>query len=171
MSKKSKMILCLLAVAVILSCWIQFQVIPEQAAKQAEFESRQEDALTHDISVVEKFKSPYMGDAANTTGVFGVLPFSGLLAGFEMDSENCALTVTYSGTVQKLGEEKVQRNLVYNTAAAMAAIDNLAEVSYLFSDGSFTFGREELEERLGSPLSGLLDDRAAWNEAVREKLY
>ena len=91
MSKKSKMILCLLAAAAILFCWIRFQVIPGRAAKQAEYERNQKDALTHDISVVEEFKNPYMGNAVNTTGVFGVLPFSELLAGFEMDSENCEI--------------------------------------------------------------------------------
>ena len=171
MSKQSKVILCRLAAAAILFCWIRFQVIPGRAAKQAEYERNQKDALTHDISVVEEFKNPYMGNAVNTTGVFGVLPFSELLAGFEMDSENCALSVTYFGTVQKLGEEKVRRNLVYNSAAAMAAIDNLAEVNYLFPDGSFTFRREELEEMLESTLSGLLDDQAVWNEVVRENLY
>lgn len=170
MSRKSKMILCLLPVAVILFCWIQFRVLPGRAAEQAEYERSQKDAWTHDISVVEEFKSPYMGNASNTAGVFGVLPFHDLLAGFEMDSEDCALTVTYSGMVEKLGEETVRRNLVYNTAAAMAVIENLAEVSYCFGDGTFSFRREELEEALGRELSGLADDPGLWNEEVRGRL-
>ena len=51
---------------------------------------------------------------------------------FEIDSEACTLTVNYLDTVWNIGEEKVQRDLIYNSVAAMAAIDNLSGITYNF---------------------------------------
>ena len=66
MNKKSKIIICLLAIAAILFCIIQFGVIPANREKQAEYARNQTDALTHDISAIIDYKSPYIGDASNT---------------------------------------------------------------------------------------------------------
>lgn len=86
----------------------------------------QTDALTHDISVVEDYKTSYIGNANNVSGLFEVLPLNNVSMKFEINSEDCTLTVNYLDTVWNIGEEKVQRNLVYNSVAAMAAIDNLS---------------------------------------------
>ena len=58
MTKKNKLILFLLAVAVLLFCIIQFWVLPAQQAEQEAYILRQTDALTHDITAIEEFENP-----------------------------------------------------------------------------------------------------------------
>ena len=54
MNKKNKMIIGLLAIAVILFCIIQFGIIPADQEKQVEYAKNQTDALTHDITSIEE---------------------------------------------------------------------------------------------------------------------
>lgn len=124
----------------------------------------------HDIAVVEDFRSPYVGDASNTSHLFSMLPLREVPFMIQIDSNTCALTVNYLDTVWNLGEEDVRCSLVYNTVAAMAAIDNLSAVTYEFSGDSYAFERAAIEDAFGSPLSALLDDPALWNERVRDPL-
>lgn len=170
MTKKSKLIICLLAIAVILFCVIQFWAIPAKQARQEEYARNQTDALTHDISAIEDYKSSYVGDASSTANLFYSLPLCNVSMKFQIDSETCALTVNYLDTVWDIGEEKVQRDLIYNSAAAMAAIDNLSGITYEFSGDVYFFDRERMEAVFGTPLSALLADKETWNEEVREQL-
>ena len=169
MNKKSKIIICLLAIAAILFCIIQFGVIPANQEKQAEYARNQTDALTHDISAIMDYKSPYIGDASNIGNLFWNLPLNNVDMKFEINSETCALTVNYLDTVWNIGEEKVQCDLVYNSVAAMAAIDNLSGITYNFSGESYSFSRKQIEEVFGSPLSELLEKKK-WNKEVQDKL-
>ena len=169
MSKKRKTIICLLAVTAILFCIIQFVVIPAKQAKQAEYDQNQTDALTHDITSIEAFKSPYIGDASNAGNLFWALPLNNISMEFEIDSEACTLTVNYLDTVRNIGEEKVERDLIYNSVAAMAAIDNLSGITYNFSGASYSFSRKQIEDVFGSPLSELLEQKK-WEKEVQGKL-
>lgn len=169
MSKKNKIIIGLVTIAAILFCVIQFGVIPANQNKQAEYEKNQNDALTHDISAIEDFKNPYVGNATNTTQLFYALPLNQIAMKFQINSEECSLTVNYLDTVWNIGEEKTHRDLVYNSVAAMAAIDNLNAITYEFSGDSFSFNREQLEAVFGSPLSDLLD-KDVWSEKVQSQM-
>lgn len=169
MTKKSKLMICLLAVAVILFCMIQFWALPARRARQEEYTLHQTDALTHDISAIEEFQNSYVGDASNTTNLFYSLPLCNISMKFQIDSDACALTVNYLDTVWNIGEEKVQRDLIYNSAAAMAAIDNLSEITYEFSGNSYSFDREQMEDIFGAPLSNLLDQER-WKSEVQDQL-
>lgn len=169
MNKKNKIIIGLLAIAIVLFCAIQFWIIPTNRAKEAEYARNQTDALTHDISVVETYKTPYIGNASNTSGLFEVLPLSDISKKYEINSDNCTLTVNYLDTVWNIGEEKVQRDLVYNSVAAMAAIDNLSGITYNFSGDSYSFTRKQIEDVFGTPLSNLLKQEK-WSEEVQNKL-
>ena len=169
MNKKNILIICLLAVAAILFCTIRFGIIPYQQAQEAEYVQNQTDALTHDITSIEKFKNPYVGNVSNIGNLFGALPLNNVSMKFEIDSQSCTLTVNYLDTVWNIGEEKVQRDIVYNSVAAMASIDNLAGITYTFSGESYFFDRKQIDEIFGSPLAGILEqDR--WNKEVQEKL-
>lgn len=169
MTKKSKLIICLLAVAVILFCVIQFWAIPARQAQQEEYSYNQTDALTHDISAIMDFKNPYIGDASNTANLFYALPLCNISMKFQIDSDTCALTIHYLDTVGNIGEEKVQRDLIYNSVAAMAAIDNLSQITYEFSDNTYSFDREQMEDIFGSPLSNLLENER-WISEVQNRL-
>ena len=169
MNKKSKIIISLLVIAAILFCVIQFGIIPANCAKQAEYAKNQSDALTHDITSIEEYKSSYIGDASNIGNLFWNLPLNNVDMKFEINSETCVLTVNYLDTVWNIGEETVQRNLIYNSVAAMAAIDNLSGITYNFSGESYFFSREQIEEVFGIPLSELLEQEI-WNKEVQDKL-
>ena len=169
MTKKNKLILCLIAVAAVLFYLIQFWILPAIKARGEEYTLRQTDALTHDITAVEKFKNPYLGNVSNTTQLFYALPLNNVPMKFQIDSDTCTLTVNYLDTVWNIGEETVQRDLVYNSIAAMAAIDNLSGITYAFSGDSYTFTRARLEEILGAPLSALLD-KETWAAKVQDRI-
>lgn len=164
---------CALALAVLAVAhgsegWsIQDLVLGHETGSEVEESS---GVATHDISVVEDFRSPYLGDASNTSHLFSVLPLAEVPFMIQIDSDACSLTVNYLDTVWNVGEDYVRRSLVYNTVAAMAAIDNLQAVTYEFSGDSFTFERSVIEGVFGSPLSDLLDDPTLWNERVRDPL-
>lgn len=169
MNKKNKVIIGLLAVAVVLFCAIQFWIIPSNQAKMAEYARNQTDALTHDISALEDYRSAYVGDASNIGGLFENLPLNNIAKNYEINSDACALTVNYLDTVWNIGEEKVQRDLIYNSVAAMAAVDNLTGINYNFSGDSYSFERKEIEDVWGSPLSELLSPEK-WNDEVQKQL-
>jgi len=84
----------------------------------------------------------------------------------EINSEDCILTVNYLDTVWNIGEEKVQRDLLYNSVAAMAAIDNLSGITYNFSGDSYSFTRKQIEDVFGTPLSNLLKQEK-WSEKIQ----
>ena len=169
MRKKNILIICLLTAAAILFCVIRFVIIPYQETREAEAIQKQTDALTHDITSVEKYKSSYVGNASNTGNLFWALPLNNVPMKFEIDSEACVLTVHYLETVWNIGAEKVRRDLIYNSVAAMAAIDNLAGITYHFSGESYSFDRRQLEKVFGSPLSELLEQER-WSKEVQEPL-
>lgn len=169
MNKKSKIIISLLAIAVALFCIIQFWIIPTNQAKKETYAQNQTDSLTHDISAIEDYRTAYLGDANNVRELFGVLPLNNIPKQFEINSDDCTLTVNYLDTVWNIGEDKVQRDLIYNAVAAMAAIDNLSGITYNFSGDSYSFARTQMENVFGSPLSNLLEQEK-WCNNVQDKL-
>lgn len=158
-----------MSVAIILFSTIQFWIIPTEEAKQADYARNQTDALTHDISAIEDYRFPYVGNASNIGGLFENLPLNNISKKYEINSDNCTLTVNYLDTVWNIGEEKVHRDLIYNSAAAMAAIDNLTAITYNFAGDRYSFERKELEDMLGSPLSNLLVPEK-WKEEIQTQL-
>ena len=155
--------------AVVLFCLIQFWIIPADQAKKETYARNQTDALTHDISAIEDYRTAYLGDAANVTKLFGALPLNNIPKQFEINSDDCTLTVNYLDTVCDIGEDNVHRDLVYNTVAAMAAIDNLSGITYNFSGDSYSFDRKQMEDVFGAPLSDLLE-QGKWSKNVQDKL-
>lgn len=169
MNKKNGMIIALLALAVTLFCVIELAVIPSVRQGQAQYTKDQTDALTHDITAISAYQSPYLGDASNTGGLFYSLPLNQFPMTFRIDPGQCSLTVCYDGAVRSIEEEKVRRDLAYNSAAAMASIDNLAAITYEYAGNTVTFRREQLEAVLGSPLSSLLEP-GLWKERVQQPI-
>ena len=88
---------------------------------------------------------------------------------FEINSDTRSLTVNYSDSIGVVGEERIKKNMVYNSIAAMSAIDNLSEITYNFSDNSYFFDRGTIKRILGNPLSELLD-KEIWDNQVQSKL-
>ena len=60
--------------------------------------------------------------------------------------------------------------MVYNGIAAMAAIDNLSQITFTFVGEDFFLRRDQIELVLGKPLDALLE-KEIWLERVQEPLH
>jgi hypothetical protein len=169
MNKKTKIIIILLVVGALLFSVVQFIIIPTINHRQEQYAVAQTDSLTHDINSVLKYKSQYIGDNSNTANLFYNLPLNNVSMKFQINSDDCSLTVNYLDTIWNIGEEKVQRDLVYNSAAAFSLIDNLTKITYEFSGKSYSFTRSQFENAFGTPLSSLLNQKV-WSEKIQSKL-
>lgn len=169
MRYKNKLIIALLGIAAAIFCVIQAWLLPALDARQEEYALRQRDALTHDISAIEKYKTAYLGDASKIGGLFSNLPLYDVGRKYEIDSEKLTLTVNFLDTVGSIGESRVKPALIYNSVAAMAAVDNLMALRYSFPGADYLFTREAIEAEFGSPLSELLTPEV-WRVRVQEPL-
>jgi len=169
MNKKTKIIIILLAAGVLLFSAVQFIIIPSINHRQEQYAAAQNDSLTHDINSVLKYKSQYIGDNSNTVNLFYNLPLNNVSMKFQINSDDCSLTVNYLDTVWNIGEEKVQRDLVYNSATAFSLIDNLTKITYEFSGKSYFFTRSQFENVFGTPLPSLLNQKIL-SEKIQSKL-
>lgn len=169
MNNKNKIIVALLVIGVLAFCVVQFVIIPHNNAKQEQYNANQNDSLQHDIESVLNYKSAYIGDSSNVANLFYHLPLHTISMKFEINPNDCYLTVNYLDTVWNIGEDKVHRDLIYNSTVAMALIDNLQQITYQFSGNTFVFTREKIQNSFGNDLSSLLD-KEAWNKSVQSKL-
>ena len=169
MNKRAILVICLLLAAALLFCGIRFWLIPAGNVKEDEYEKRQNDALTHDITTISEMKEIYLGDATAVTQLFCALPLRENRITYAIDGEEGSLTVAYEAEVQTLGEDAIRRDLVYESAAAMACIAALRRVEYRFDDAVYVFTREEVEAVFGAPLSNLLEEER-WKPQVQDRL-
>ena len=169
MNKRAILVICLLLAAALLFCGIRFWILPAGDAKDAEYEKRQNDALTHDITAISEMKETYLGDATTVTQIFCALPLRENRITYSIDAEEGRLTVAYEAAVRTLGEDAVRRDLVYDSAAAMVCIAGLRRIDYRFDDVTYVFTREALEAAFGAPLSNLLEEDH-WKPQVQDRL-
>ena len=168
MKRKQIWIVSLLTLGLALTAAVVFWLLPAQERQQAQQRAAQSDARTHDFAAVRVYASPYVGNSSNTVNLFYHLPLGDVPARFEIE-DDASLCVRYQAALAELDAAKVRRDLVYDSAAAFALIDNLSAVRYAFSDGSYTFTRAQMEAVLGVPLSGLRDG-AAMHDQVQAQL-
>lgn len=175
MSKKNKrdtIIIVVVVVAII--GWIVAFRVNERRQQQKKLENetyqmQQRDALTHDIETVVKYQSEYMGDASNDRNIFNNLPLNDVPTLFALDSEKRIITVYYQGVDWNIGIEKVKRNLVYNSTAAFALINNLDGITYEFCGNQYKYKRTQVEKVFGKDLRKLLEKKE-WKKKVQDKL-
>ena len=105
--------------------------------------------FNQDISAIEnlmKYRSKYVGDNSNTGNLIGSLPFSEHGYVFEIDSENCGLTINYHFTDWYDGNLYTEKALVYNSVSMFSLIENLESITFNFSGSSFSIARDAIEE-------------------------
>lgn len=135
------------------------------------YRQNQTDALTHDITEIYECKAEYVGDAPNTGKLIGKLPLGNVQRFIQIESNPIGLTVNYLDTIWNIGREKVKRDMVYNSIAIMACIDNISFVTYEFSGDTYTFTREDFENEYACKLSELLDEEnGSWKERVQDMM-
>ena len=86
---------------------------------------------------------------------------------FEIDSENCGVTVDYYFTDWYDNENLYyQRALAYNSVSAFALIGNLESITINFSGSSYSVTREAIEEKYPN-YSDIFDDRTFVSNVIK----
>lgn len=168
MKNRNRIIIGLLVVGVTLFIAIQFIIIPHNNSERNKYLAAQQEATTHDLSSILKYKNKYMGNASNVANLFYHLPLSNVGMNFELFSDNLEIEVNYKDTVWNIGEEKVKSSLLYNSTAAFALIDNLKVIDYNFSRVSYQVKRADIES-LYSDFSNILE-KENWSNYVQSKM-
>ncbi|WP_181150796.1 DUF4825 domain-containing protein [Paenibacillus sp. PCH8] len=144
-------------------------VNPKIEAKQDQYEAEQQNPLTHDFTVLAKYRSPYMGDHSNLSHLNQALPLREKLNGYQLYPETFTAQVNYSLDTREMDAEELKRILVYNAVANFVMIDNLEQVVYQFENTSHTLSRQAARQWTTTELTNLqkLD---LWNSTVRDRL-
>ncbi|MCJ8010080.1 DUF4825 domain-containing protein [Lederbergia wuyishanensis] len=169
MSKLGKWIIALLVIGMILFITVQFIVIPKQNAAAEQYLREQEKPLTHDLEYIQQHKNPYMGNAGNTTQLFGHLPLSNMLKDFELNSEELTVMVNFKKKTTDINNQLLNQSLIYNSTAAFALIANLEKIEYHFLDQTINVDRQSIERRYPN-FNKMTESTKTWNEKVRNPL-
>ncbi|MBS4201905.1 DUF4825 domain-containing protein [Bacillus sp. FJAT-49732] len=169
MSKLGKWIVVLLVFGLMLFGIVQFVVIPKQNAAAEQYVIEQEKPLTHDLEYIKQYKNPYMGNAGNTTQLFGHLPLHDILKDFELKSDDLTVMVNYTQKTTDINNQLLNQSLIYNSTAAFALIENLEKIEYHFVDETITVDRESIERQYTN-FDELTESTKIWNEKVRNPL-
>ncbi|UWG95829.1 DUF4825 domain-containing protein [Dehalobacter sp. DCM] len=168
MKVRNRVIVILLAIAVILFGVVQFGIIPHNEAEKEKYNLEQLDPRTHDFSNIVKYKSDYMGDSSNIINLFYNLPLSDLGLRFELFPDTLTLEVDYQSEGKSKGEEIIRSALLYNAMAAFTLIGNLEQINFVFLDESYQAKRSEFRKEFGSFADVINPDQ--WNQGVQDKL-
>lgn len=126
------------------------------------------------IENIVKYQNSYIGDNSNTGALIGSLPLSEYGYVFEIDSQDCGLTIDYHFTDWYVNENLyVEKSMIYNSVAIFALIDNVQYINYNFSGSAYRITREEIEKKypdfdkiIGK--SGI--DEEGFNQYVEQKM-
>jgi len=168
MKSRNKLIIGLIIAAVLLAA-VQGVIIPRIVQNNKQDISNQQNPLTHDFARISKYKSSYMGDASNLTGLFYQLPLSDVDMSFKLVPETFTAEVNYKASTSDISDDMLDMALIYNATAAFALIDNLEAVRFNFDGSSFKILRSDVEEWYGVDLQALAEE-TAWKDKVQGRL-
>jgi len=169
MKTRNKIIVYLVLLGIILYVSVQCVIIPQNNIKKEQYAAEQLDPVTHDLNGISKYKSKYMGDSSNIINLFYSLPLSNVGMTFELFPEELTLEVNYKETVGGIGEERLNKALIYNSTSAFALIENLEAIKYNFPGSSYKALRFDFQKWYGDDLSSLLIDYE-WKSKVQDRL-
>ena len=126
------------------------------------------------IGQIIRYQSDYIGDNSNTGGLFNALPLSEYGFVYEIDSENCGVTIDYH-TTDWYGNDDLytEKAMIYNSVSALALIGNLKYIRYNFSGSSYMITREKIEQNYPEyqqVVSGKEIDEEAFDRYVEQKM-
>lgn len=133
--------------------------------------------FNQDISAIEhliQYQSKYVGDNSNTRQLIGALPLSEYGFVFEIDSENCGVTIDYRFTDWCDNENLyMERALVYNSVSVFALIENLEYITFNFNENSYSVTREVIEKNYPNSKDIFVDnslDTGKFRQYVEQKM-
>ena len=169
MKMKHRLIITLLIIGALLFSVVQFVVVPHNNEVERKYQIAQLDPTTHDLARILPYKNPYMGNSSKTINIFYNLPLSERGVKFQMFPKKLTLEVDYQDTVWNIGEEKVQKSIIYNSVAAFSLIGNLQKITYQFSGATYEVTRANIQHIFGKDLSLLLKNDM-WKAKVQNRL-
>lgn len=169
MSNLGKWIVGLFAFGLILFIAVQFIIIPKQNAAAEQYLIDQNKPLTHDLEYIKRYKNLYMGNAGNTTQLFGHLPLRNMLKDFELKSDELTVMVNFTKKTIDINNQLLNQSLIYNSTAAFALIGNLEKIEYHFTDKTIEVDRQSIENQYEN-FNELTESTETWNEEVRNPL-
>ena len=94
-----------------------------------------------------KYQSKYIGDNSNTEGLIENLPLSEYGYVFEINSQDCRLTIDYHFT-DWYGNDNlyVEKSMIYNAASIFALIENVQYINFNFSGSAYCITRNIFEQ-------------------------
>lgn len=126
------------------------------------------------IRQIIRYQRNYIGDNSNTGNLLHALPLSEHGYVFEIDWENCGVTVDYHMTDWYGNEDlQMQKGLIYNSVSAFALIRNLEYIRYNFSGRSYVITREKVEQNYPEyrqVVAGQEIDKEAFDQYVESKM-
>ncbi|QHQ62994.1 DUF4825 domain-containing protein [Anaerocolumna sedimenticola] len=190
MKIRNRIITVLLIIGAILYIIVRFIIIPDNARKEEEYNKAQLNAATHDLNRILPYKSPYMGDAPNIINLYNNLPMA-VDRTFHLLSDELTLEINYKDDLLLAGKKSIEmqgvqageddskqddiyqyevfKDLLYNSTAAFALIDNLKKINYNFSDINYSVTRNMIEDLYSVKLSDLLTEEN-WRKLVQDNL-
>ncbi len=152
---------------------VQGVIIPQKEQRQTQYLAAQDEPTTHDLNRILPYQHPYMGNASNLANLFSRLPLD-VERTYELYPDTLTAEINYKAGVSSVGEEKVNKALIYNSVAAFALIGNLRELHYHFNDPSghvtgYQVTRSGIEAIFGEDLTALLTAEK-WKTEVQDKL-
>lgn len=126
------------------------------------------------IRQIIRYQSNYIGDNSNTGNLFYALPLSEYGFVYEIDSENCGVTIDYHAT-DWYGNDNLytEKGLIYNSVSAFGLVQNLDYIRYNFSGSSYMITREKIEQNYPEyqrVVSGKEIDEEAFDRYVEQKM-
>jgi hypothetical protein len=168
MKNRNRIIIALLIIGTAMFGIVQFIVIPHSNEEKQKYTAAQLEPTTHDLSRILDYKSNYMGDASNFINLFHHLPLSDVNMDFQMFPNDYTAEVNYKNSIQNIGQEKVEKSLIYNSTAVFALIGNLKSIVYHFSGASYKVSRTDIE-KLYDGIGNILEE-PNWKNKVQSKL-
>ncbi|MBP1157383.1 MULTISPECIES: DUF4825 domain-containing protein [unclassified Paenibacillus] len=169
MKARNKFIMGLIVVGIALFGMVQGIIIPQIAQNEQQYAAAQQDPLTHDFENILKYKNKYMGNAGNVSNLFRSLPLNNVDRSFQLYPDTYTVQVNYKESIGDIGEDQLDRGLIYNSTAAFALIDNLEAIHFHFSGASAKVLRSDVERWYGVKASTLAE-QGNWRNRVQSKL-
>ncbi|WP_341418548.1 DUF4825 domain-containing protein [Paenibacillus filicis] len=169
MRSRSWLIFALFVLGILLTMAVKGVILPRMELNAQQYKVEQQNPLTHDPAILQKYRSKYMGDFSNLSNLFNALPLSRTGMTFQLNSEALTAEILYKGNTEVLGAEQVERSLLYNATAAFALIDNLEGLTFSFENKSYQVKRSAMKLWYGTGLSGLLEEEM-WRTKVQHRL-
>ncbi|MGE5629522.1 MAG: DUF4825 domain-containing protein [Caulobacteraceae bacterium] len=162
-------IVCLIIVGIALYGGVRNMTTPQTSQSKKPNTAVRLDPLTQDFQSIVKYKNKYMGNAVNLANLFHSLPLNDIEMTFQLHPDTQTAEVTYNTTVADIGEDKLDRDLIYNATAAFSLIDNLKALKFNFEGSFYTALRGDFEEWYSTDLKTLAE-KDAWKNKVQSKL-